>query len=869
MKKKVLLGSVLLSGAAIASQEVQAEETATSEVSQKVATEAAASSTVAVSSSRQTIAQATVTETEKNTSVKETVVVPSENKNSVSTANKNISVTPEETKNESSTAASSMEKQTVSQSSENKEQTVESTGSLSEMEQSQEKEHEHTSSAKEEETQATIEKEDENLKEENADKETSKDNKNDSEVAISEEKDKSEKEDMTEETSDDSKADTEETEKETTEEVDSEKEETTEEKETSDKSDKESADKESAKEEVAIKEDKKKPSKKTEQSSSKKQTNVVLKENNKKQYQPTNTAKTVKKETVFEKAMRDPESLTEKEINQLTDEEMAELALEGKIYNKQMLENFATRQVYSRAGGQTAAGKAFVKKWGEAARKVANRYGVYASVMMAQAMLESGYGQSELASKHHNLFGIKAGPGYKGKKVLYWTQEFINGKWYTVQDYFRHYDDLESSFIDNAKVIRYGTDWDSSYYKGAWKENCKSYRDAAQWLQGRYATDPTYANKLISIIQTYNLTQFDTPQAASKPSTSKPTNKPSSNGIIYHTVKRGETLSKIANQYKTTVKKIASDNKIKNVNHISVGQKLKIVKTASQSTSKPAQKPVSKPSQKPTSSSKTYTYKVKQGDTLGKIATKYKTSVNSIAKENKIKNVNHIYVGQTLKITKKTSSQSKPTTSKPTYQTVTKTKTYTYTVKRGDTLSKIATKYKTTVKKVASDNKIKNVNRISVGQKLKIKTTVTEKVKVTTPKKSAPKKTVSSKPATYRYVKSTKTYTYTVKRGDTLGKVAAKYKTTVKKVASDNKIKNVNRISVGQKLKIKKTVTEKVKVTTPKKSTPKKVSAYTVKRGDTLYSIARRYKVSVSTLVKKNGLKNANQLVVGQKIKIN
>ena len=103
-----------------------------------------------------------------------------------------------------------------------------------------------------------------------------------------------------------------------------------------------------------------------------------------------------------------------------------------------------------------------------------------------------------------------------------------------------------------------------------------------------------------------------------------------------------------------------------------------------------------------------------------------------------------------------------------------------YTVKKGDTLSKIAKAYGTTYQKIAKDNNIADPNKIVVGQKLKI--------------------VLSSEPAKKEEVKQP--IIYIVKKGDTLSKIAVKYKTTVKKLAEDNNIKNVNLITVGQKIKI-------------------------------------------------------------------
>lgn len=95
-------------------------------------------------------------------------------------------------------------------------------------------------------------------------------------------------------------------------------------------------------------------------------------------------------------------------------------------------------------------------------------------------------------------------------------------------------------------------------------------------------------------------------------------------------------------------------------------------------------------------------YIVKKGDTLSSIAKKYNTTYQKLAEYNNIKNPNVISVGQKIKIPNQK-------------------KTITHIVKKGETLSAIASKYKTTYQKIAKDNNIKNPNVISVGQKLVIK----------------------------------------------------------------------------------------------------------------------------------------------------
>ncbi|APX71925.1 glycoside hydrolase family 73 protein [Companilactobacillus allii] len=142
------------------------------------------------------------------------------------------------------------------------------------------------------------------------------------------------------------------------------------------------------------------------------------------------------------------------------------------------------------------------------AQKASSEYKVYTSVMLAQAILESGWGQSGLATQAHNLFGIKG--SYNGSYLSMPTSEWDADKgWYTIYANFAKYPSYYESFADNGNKLRNGVSWDSSFYSGTWKENCSSYKDATAWLQGRYATAPTYASILNNLIETYNLTQYD------------------------------------------------------------------------------------------------------------------------------------------------------------------------------------------------------------------------------------------------------------------------------------------------------------------------------------------------------------------------
>ena len=147
----------------------------------------------------------------------------------------------------------------------------------------------------------------------------------------------------------------------------------------------------------------------------------------------------------------------------------------------------------------------FISQIGESARQLGQENDLYASVMIAQAILESGAGQSGLSSyPHYNLFGIKG--SYAGQSTVMQTWEDDgNGNAYTINDAFRSYPSYYESLQDYVAVLKQG------HFAGAWKSNTSSYQDATSALTGVYATDTSYYAKLNHIIETYNFTQYDSP----------------------------------------------------------------------------------------------------------------------------------------------------------------------------------------------------------------------------------------------------------------------------------------------------------------------------------------------------------------------
>ncbi|MGN7342046.1 phage tail protein [Bacillus licheniformis] len=166
----------------------------------------------------------------------------------------------------------------------------------------------------------------------------------------------------------------------------------------------------------------------------------------------------------------------------------------------------------------------FIKEIAPDAQRVYKKYDILASLIIAQACLESAWGTSGLVQKGKNLFGIKG--TYNGQYVLMWTTEYDkSGNATKVQARFRKYPSWYESIQDLAKLYVNGTSWDPNHYKAVVGE--KDYKKAsAALVKAGYATDPNYATKLNNLIQTYKLTQYDTvggvPEGPDEPETPIP-----------------------------------------------------------------------------------------------------------------------------------------------------------------------------------------------------------------------------------------------------------------------------------------------------------------------------------------------------------
>ncbi len=554
--------------------------------------------------------------------------------------------------------------------------------------------------------------------------------------------------------------------------------------------------------------------------------------------------------------------------------------------------------------GQTSRAtntSAFIAEIAAHAQPVAQKNDLFASVMIAQAIVESGWGQSTLArAPYYNLFGIKG--SYQGQSVYMDTQEYLDGKWVTMKEPFRDYPSFQQSFEDNASVLRNVIIGGQHYYRGAWKSNCSSYRDATAWLTGRYATAPHYATALNNVIESYNLTRFDTPASGSAgggASTGSNNNGGSTGSGAattnsYYTVKAGDSVWLIANNHGISMTQLVEWNGIKN-NLIHPGQKL-IVKKGSGSTSgggssagNVTEKPsTSKPStgSGSTGSGTTTTnsyYTVKAGDSVWLIANNHGISMTQLVEWNGIKN-NLIHPGQKLIVKKGSGSTSgggssagnvteKPSTSKPSTGSGSSTGTATtnsyYTVKAGDSVWLIANNHGISMTQLVEWNGIKN-NLIHPGQKLIVKkgsdsTSGSSSSAGNTTNKPATGTSNTGSSGTNSSAATTGNSYYTVRSGDSVWFIANKYGISMDQLIQWNGIKD-NFIYPGQQVIVKKGSSASANTGNTGGSTSA-AQTYKVVSGDSLWSISEKHGMTVNQLKELNNLKS-DTIYVGQTLKV-
>ena len=203
----------------------------------------------------------------------------------------------------------------------------------------------------------------------------------------------------------------------------------------------------------------------------------------------------------------------------------------------------------------------YISKYKETAKKNMAKYGIPSSIILGQGILESGAGTGPLSSLANNHFGIKCHNDWTGPSVKYDDD--------AAQECFRKYDQPGDSYADHAIFLSSRPRYQPLFQleKGDYKQWAKGLKDAG------YATDPKYPDKLIGIIERYQLNKYDSEVLGTEYVPTIVTNNDAIVKSDLYQVSQGDTLYSIARKFHISINDLKSKNNIED-NTISIGQNL-------------------------------------------------------------------------------------------------------------------------------------------------------------------------------------------------------------------------------------------------------------------------------------------------------
>ena len=193
----------------------------------------------------------------------------------------------------------------------------------------------------------------------------------------------------------------------------------------------------------------------------------------------------------------------------------------------------------------------YIAQYHEIAVEQMDKYKIPASITLAQGLLESGAGKSTLARKSNNHFGIKCGGRWTGNSVRHNDD--------APRECFRAYSNARESYVDHSKFLTSGP-----RYASLFRLDITDYKGWARGLKkAGYATDPSYANRLIQIIEDYGLYKYDVKERKHKTHKKQkltPHTVYLANGLLYVKARRGDTFEAIAKEFKTKARLLVKYN---------------------------------------------------------------------------------------------------------------------------------------------------------------------------------------------------------------------------------------------------------------------------------------------------------------------
>ena len=193
--------------------------------------------------------------------------------------------------------------------------------------------------------------------------------------------------------------------------------------------------------------------------------------------------------------------------------------------------------------------EAYIKQYRDLAVEEMKKYHIPASIILAQGLLESGAGQSALARKSNNHFGIKCGGDWSGRTVSH--NDDARG------ECFRAYKHPKQSYEDHSKFLA-----SRSRYASLFKLKITDYKGWARGLKkAGYATNPRYADQLIGIIELYDLHKYDTKGGLKWMKENPNPHQPYiANGLVYIVARTGDTWKSISKEFDISKRKLQKYN---------------------------------------------------------------------------------------------------------------------------------------------------------------------------------------------------------------------------------------------------------------------------------------------------------------------
>ena len=208
--------------------------------------------------------------------------------------------------------------------------------------------------------------------------------------------------------------------------------------------------------------------------------------------------------------------------------------------------------------------KAFINEISSQIKPLAEKHDLYASIMIAQAIVESDWGNNEYAqAPYYNLFGLEG--QYQGQSAMLDKKDSGNGQ--TEKKELKKYGSYKEAIQDYIEIIKTTSrDGNENYFSGTWRSNAKDYQAAAAALAGRLNEDQGYVQKLVSTIQEHDLTSYDATQPVTPPVAQPAPAEQAATAAPEqpkeYTVQSGDTVNSITDQFGIGVKEFTDWNKI-------------------------------------------------------------------------------------------------------------------------------------------------------------------------------------------------------------------------------------------------------------------------------------------------------------------